>query len=57
MQGLSKHAGIFSFSPKGDEITYGSTEGKGGIYLAKSNGTNRRKLTPVGSYRRERYIR
>ena len=42
---------FFSFSPKGDEIAYGAAEGKGGVYIAKSNGTNHRKLTPAGSYR------
>ena len=42
---------FFSFSPNGDEIAYGAAEGKGGVYIANPNGTNHRKLTPVGPYR------
>ena len=49
---LGPRGSFFSFSPKGDEIAYGSAEGKGGVYVAKANGTNHRKLTPAaGSYR------
>ena len=49
---LGPRGSFFSFSPKGDEIAYGSAADNGGVYIAKANGTNHRKLTPaVGSYR------
>lgn len=49
---LGPRGSFFSFSPKGDEIAYGSAAGKGGVYIAKANGTHHRKLTPAaGSYR------
>ena len=49
---LGPRGSFFSFSPKGDEIAYGSAADKGGVYIAKANGTHHRKLTPAaGSYR------
>ncbi len=49
---LGPRGSFFNFSLNGDEIAYGSAEGKGGVYVAKANGTNQRKLTPAaGSYR------
>ncbi|MDE0481580.1 MAG: hypothetical protein OXI67_03265 [Candidatus Poribacteria bacterium] len=42
---------FFSFSHDGKHIAYGSVAGDGGVYIAKANGTNHRRLNPNGSYR------
>ncbi|MDE0088703.1 MAG: hypothetical protein OXU23_23485 [Candidatus Poribacteria bacterium] len=42
---------FFSFSHDGKHIAYGSAAGDGGVYIAKANGTNHRRLNPNGSYR------
>lgn len=42
---------FFSFSHDGKHIAYGSVTGDGGVYVAKANGTNHRRLNPNGSYR------
>ena len=48
---LGTPGAFFSFSHEGEHIAYGSATKDGGVYIAKANGTNHRRLTPNGSYR------
>ncbi|MCE2402445.1 PD40 domain-containing protein [Candidatus Poribacteria bacterium] len=48
---LGTPGAFFSFSHDGKHIAYGSAAGDGGVYVAKANSTNHRRLNPNGSYR------